>query len=726
MRQIGKISILLFISGIVFFFSPVFSYADTALTTIPSPTAIADTAIVSKTYTLLQLGGTDGFALKGSSTSQLFYLPIKKEWDLTNVTLHLIVQRAAFAGQTTTLTLYLGEKPISTFELKGNENGSVAWDVTVPVNLIKGDLINLKLESVINTVEWKCDNPSYWVYINGDSTVTYYYKTYEYFPDLSRFPYPFINHPAFEKDALIVALPTVFAPKTIAATFNVANALSSRQTWKGLELVGERLDSLANDNKKNHSNIIFIGTAKELNLRGMNVTWPLPISSDNEILDFNHQKIAATTGVILLLKSPWNPAYALLVVTGNTGEAVEKAALMLRKANFSNSVLFNEHALVTEKPQINIRPNRWSEATFQRLGFTNKTAFGNSDTSLSYDINLPQDKLIKGMDLELDYANSPFLSKTIPSYLTLLVNGAPISGIILSSQSNKDKKWNIHINGQNLNPGENRLIFNFRMKLDTNRCTPDETSLAWTTLYASSFLKIDFSEQRPLLNFKIFDINADALTIAIPSTEAFFRSNDFIQGVLALGKKMLQTASVEVVDINALNAKQLTDQNVLYMGKLENDLVLSHERNHFPFYFWHDQLEMNPALRGRFAVSSEAPIGVVEVVPSLFNQNKSLLFISATSDTGYKLALDVLNNPIKNDLIKGNVVLVYKNGTFTSVQSQRILNNEKSKQQRVNIQQRVMYGSLALALCVALFIFLLRIVRKMKRYFSKNQDGSSE
>lgn len=151
---------------------------------------------------------------------------------------------------------------------------------------------------------------------------------------------------------------------------------------------------------------------------------------------------------------------------------------------------------------------------------------------------------------------------------------------------------------------------------------------------------------------------------------------------------------------------------------MKDSSALAAKKNVLPFYYENEKLVINPFIRPFVSISDETPAAILEVVASPFNANRLLLVLTALNEEGYQLGMELLTNPKKFALINGNIVLAYKNGTFTSLQSQKLA-QQASNQKRIDEIGNLVYiigGGIVAA--IVLFIIGLMVYRRIKRYFS--------
>lgn len=683
----------------------------TAPTTLPT---VNPTTGIQKTLMLKNINSKNGVFLKGAIANQVIFLPVLHDWNIHGIQVHLNVYSAALSNSTNTLTAYVNDSPISSVQLKGFVNNGTPWDFIIPANLLNDKAVNLTLKNEVSDYGFNCynlANPKYWIFISGTSTITYNYTLKKYAPNLSKFPYPFINDPSLDKDVIVMAFADKISLADYTAAFNVTNALQQEASWRGMKVIVTTVSQLTDAQKKNN-NIIIIGTSKELPFSSLPIKWPLNIA--NVINDKNNQKINEDTGILMLAASPWNPNHGILAITGNSEKALIKAAGSLRDPNFVNTVLFNEYALIEQSFNNTRYRSLWTDATLQDLNFTNQVVFGNGENTINYDINLPEDKTIKALDLTVDYSISPFLSTTEDSYLTLRVNDTPLTGIILKPNKDSLQKWKVHIEGKNLQPGANHLVFIFNMNMKNKFCKPQDSTLAWGSILNTTALSLTFEKTSPFLKFRQLRASDRNLVISLPANNDYFSSVQFGQQMMELSQAMPSVAEVSFITNAQLNNQSAANADVIYIGKTADNPTLN-QLTSIPFYFHDDQLMIDPLLKPYLAISQETPLVLDELIQSPFAPERKLLLILSNRTDQYDEGIDLFANPKKSQLTKGNVILSYQNGTFTSLQIDKIYG-------QIHFKRKVNFSIMVVGIGIIGIILLLWIFRKiykrMKAYFT--------
>jgi hypothetical protein len=683
----------------------------------------AANAALEKTVTLKQLSTQNSINFIGPGAEKALYLPTPLGWKINAIQLHLLVKNSNLPHRPTSLTAFINNQPIQSFNLQSLQNGIGEWNLTIPASVITENnttvLIKSGWESNDTTTCKNFSDPSFWSSIDGQSTITYQYTENETKAVLTTFPQPFINPFGIEKDAVTIVLPDQFNHDDLEALFYVAQTLTRLQTWRGMNITGVKASELT-DVQKNSTNLIFIGSSQHASFNSPLIKWPLTQNEKHEWLDKQRQKIADDTGIVMIAPSPWNLHHIVLAVTGNGDSGTAKAALWLRSPRLTRSLLSLDYVLTNQTDTKMLQTPDWSDTRFNALGFNSQTVYGDGESTLNYVIKLPPDKIAKSMDINLKYTTSPLLSKTANSFLSLTVNQAPISSIRLEPGTVDEQQWKVHIKREDLLRGDNLLSFTFHLKFHNNTCANDDQRLAYATLKSNSTLSVRFRSEQASVNFHTFNASDNNVALLLPHQHDYFTQSLFISSVIEFAKALINTPSF-VVAFNDSDIGQLYgDRNLIYIGKLDDNPSLAKQRSQFPFLFKSGLLDIRPSLLPLLSMNGETPDALLEIIPSPFNLHRSLLFICTNATNHYDLALDVLTDTNKNKYLKGDTALIYANGTFTSINAQQLQMKVENKH-RLS-EAHILSSTGLISFLVVFFggLILLILYRRLRRYFSKN------
>ncbi len=679
---------------------------------------------LSYTTTINDLLRQDGFTLQGMGAGRELYLPIMPNWNVSKIHLHLIVTRDQTPNANSNVTALVRDFPFSSINLSTATKGAVAWDMDIPTKALDGKLVTLALRRNWNEQGTTCNNfmdPGSWIAFSGDSTIKYDYTTKTYVPDLSKFPSPFVIDPSVKKDSALIIMPDDFKTEELESVYYVASSLIQRQTWRGLAISGDTISHVT-DEAKSTNNVIVTGTASRISKIIGNVDLPLKRNSEGKWTDQDGVLIPDNTGIIFLATSPWNQEHALLIVTGNGPEGVIKAGRALREKDFNKTVLFSKYVLVTNAVRTTIKRIDWKDTTLEELGYKDSVIYGGGQNTIKYDIDLPVNQTPLGMDIELDYSASPLLSARNSSFISLKMNGFPVTGVRISAGENQRESWKFHIDQANLLPGKNHMDFVFNLKFYNTDCSPDDLSLAWGVIYDTSKISVDLSERVNNMTFSDFSAMKQNISVFLPQNNNTFSQQELLALTINMARNIFNINEFNVYYDDANIADVSKDSNIIYIGSVTDNAKLNSYRNQLPFCYLNNRLVVKQSIMPFLHVSHEIPAALIELFDSPFNKDQQFLLITGNSADSYNIAVDTFFNPQKNQYLRGNAALAYSDGTFTSIDTNR-LEQKAENTKLIKITRRaVMIGFISFVSVFFGGILLLIMYRRAKRYFSKSPN----
>ncbi len=665
----------------------------------------------------------DGFVMRNEGGSRDLYLPLLPNWDIHRIHVHLLLTRDKAENADSLLTASIKNYPISSINLPISNTGETTWDFDIPAQYLDGKLITLNIKRNMNTSGANCNNllnDGIWVNVSGNSTIQYNYSEKTYQPNLSAFPVPFVNDPSINKDEIVIMMPENTNNKNLEMAYYTGKAFIKRESWRGVDLIGVISNTASQEVKSNH-HIVMIGPADQIQPLLNNLKLPLQFNAQHQWIDNQNKLIPDNTGIIILIASPWNNTKAFMIVTGNSDQGVMKAAQALRHKTFSQSVLFNQYVLVNQLSRPHFSTIDWSDTSLKELGFNDMTIFGRGDHSIKYTINLPTNRLPQEMDIAFQYSLSPLLSSRNNSFLSIYMNGLPVTATRIEPESNNKQTWKVHIDGINLLPGKNELDCRFNLKFYNADCAPDDTSLSWATIYDTSQLKIYFDQKKLTLNFDNFNEAGRNIALLLPKNKSAFSNEQLLNIVLNIAEDVFQIKNLTIME-DSDNLENITpDSNIIYVGNINDNNLLNHHREYLPFYYFDNKLAINQSILSVVHVSDETPIGLIELAQSPLNTEQALLLITANKPENFKTVIDVFFNPQKNKYIRDDAVLIYDDGTYTSINVDNLKKKVENKRIISNTKRLTMIGMITFIIIFFGGIICLILYRRIKEYFYPSQ-----
>jgi hypothetical protein len=300
--------------------------------------------------------------------------------------------------------------------------------------------------------------------------------------DLSRLPAPFFLRNALLPDKTLVVVPDEPDVQELRAALNVMAGFGS--------LVGETFDfSLATDGELTEdlraaSNLIFVGMPDQFDQLSP-VDFPLAIQN-NQFSNLPAE--SATDGVIQMAVSPWNESKTALLVSGNSTEAVMKAA----QAVSSGRILIYQNpalAYVADVQPLSRTLPVVEDFTLQSLGYETDTLSGIGLQSVEYLFNASKEQLnTQNGTIDLIYYHSGLIDYGLSSF-SVELNNQLISSTVFSKESEQLTTLQIKIPPGLLRFGENRLTISARLFAVTS-CDSTGFSNPWLTISDQSMIHL--------------------------------------------------------------------------------------------------------------------------------------------------------------------------------------------------------------------------------------------
>lgn len=483
--------------------------------------------------------------------------------------------------------------------------------------------------------------------------------------DLSRIPAPFHLRNALLPERTVVVVPDDPDPGELDAALNVMSGFGSLvgETFDfGLAPAGELTEDILAQ-----SNLIFVGRPEQFDRLG-EVKFPLPVENKRFA---SLPSESENDGVIQMGISPWNEGKAVLLVGGNSTDAVNKAAQALSSGNiltYENPAL----AYVADVQLLSRTLPIVQDFTLQSLGYTTQTLSGIGVDSAQYLFNVAKEQ-VKSEDASIDlvYYHSGLLDYGLSS-LTVELNNQILASTVFSKESEQLTTLQVKIAPGILRFGENRLTISARMFVVTS-CDTSGFSNPWLTISDQTSIHLPpaadtGASSPPLLDLKfypdLFATQSDLGDVAfiLPRSNP---SSWKIAGQMAY--QLGRTANPLISNLEAVYADEvpqsvLDENSLIVVGRSSTVPFLSQINDRLPAPF---DFETDTANESQMQIVYRIPngmsVGYLELMNSPFNIEKPILVLAGNSDEGLTMAGDaLLQSPLRNQLAG---VFAVTNGT---------------------------------------------------------------
>ena len=483
--------------------------------------------------------------------------------------------------------------------------------------------------------------------------------------DLSRLPAPFHLRDALLPDKTLVVVPDEPDSKELQAAINVMSGFGSLvgETFDfGITPAAELTETLLAD-----SNLIFVGRPEQFALLG-DIKFPLAVENKKFV---NLPAESETDGVLEMAVSPWNENKTVLLVGGNSTEAVLKAA----QAISSGRILIYENPALAYVADVKLLSQTLpvvEDFTLQSLGYKTETLSGIGLNSVQYLFNASKEQLnSKDGTIDLIYYHSGLLDYGLSSF-SVELNNQVIASSVFSKETEQLTTMQLKIPPGILRFGENRLTVSARLFAVTS-CDSTGFSNPWLTISDQSSIHLpattDPSTISPwLLDLKFYpdlfmthsDLGDVAFVLpkAIPSTWK-------IAGQMAyqLGRSANPLISnLEVVYADEVPQPVLAEKSLIVIGKSSTVPFLSQINDQLPAPFdFENDTASESHMQVVYRIPSGMSVGYLQLINSPFSIEKPILVLAGNNDDGLVMAGNaLLQNELRSQLTG---VFAVTNGT---------------------------------------------------------------
>lgn len=633
----------------------------------------------AETFTLNQLSKVDTAVLEGKRPYFTFYIPIPEQWQINSIDLNLVIEFSPLLLNPSSLTLMVGDTPLDSIKLDSSKEQPLLWKITIPKAYISKKITTVRVVGYMKLSNEVCqdiENQANWVTLSGNSSITYNYRNKKTGWSLMEFPYPFIHKDAPFIDKVSFYLPAKIGADDFAPYFKFANLLAKKESWRGVEIDIENIKELPASGPTFPSVIIgtpetvdfsLLGSPEQLQLK--NGTWlqndGMPLSDDKSF--------------IWLRRIGQQP---VLIISANSKKGLT-AAVESINSNQMHFTVTNPSFFVTQSAPVPAKKvTDKMNISFRDMGYKDKVVFGTGQSQLNYQFNLSAQYSHKPVQLVLNYSHSPFLQKEKASTMSVLINGFPIDGVVLQSDSAQKNVLEIELPQKQLLPGKNTLTITFTLQLSGAFCSRDYLSQAWSTIYDNSHLQFYQSDNPNRRQIKSYPaIMEGVVVVSLPDKPEGYEDKQLVKNMIDFAMMLDKSSSLKVMDTKSLK-NEIGKYNFVYFstGITDSPFIDSLKETLTSLV---DNLNAtsNPILRGIDksifinAFQKKQDIGFVSINSIGYQKDFTQLVLYGFTPKELSLALGLLNNTYKLGFLSGNLAVSFQNGTFTSLSSNDIQKN---------------------------------------------------
>lgn len=487
--------------------------------------------------------------------------------------------------------------------------------------------------------------------------------------NLARLPAPFYLRNSLLPDSTLLVVSSQSTAEELQAAMDVMAGFGSlvERPFNFILVTDDKLTP----EQMAASHLIFVGMPGKIAALEQ-VSFPVPVAGGAFT---GLPQESAEDGILQMAHSPWNPDKVVLLVSGNSGAAVIKAAQAAGSGkifvhqNPAISYIRDVQALAGSLPVV-------EDFTLADLGYDNETIQGIGVDQVDYTFPVSKEQLAaKDALVKLVYYHSGLLDYGVSS-LSVEINGQVIVSVPFSKETEQITTLEIKIPTGALRFGENTLTVQARMQPNLS-CDFSGFSDPWLFVSNQTALHLPVADaplvttsyRADLKNFPaMFMGQSDLGDVAFVLAE-----ND--QTGWKAAADLAYTLGVDAKpSISHLSAAYASDvpeamranSSLIVVGKASALPIMGELNKSLPAPF---NLETNTAEEQGMQIVYRIPpgvqVGYLELAASPFNAEKLAMVVSGNSDEGVGMAGASLLSPTLKPLLTG--VFAITNGVQVDV-----------------------------------------------------------
>lgn len=487
--------------------------------------------------------------------------------------------------------------------------------------------------------------------------------------NLSRLPAPFYLRNSLLPDTTLLVVSSQSTAEELQAAMDVMSGLGSlvERAFNFYLVTDDKLtpEQLAS------SHLIFVGMPGKISILEQ-INFPVSVAGGKFV---GLPQESTEDGVLQMAHSPWNPDKVVMLVSGNTGSAVIKAA----QAAGSGKIFVHQNPAISYIRDVQELAGALpvvEDVTLADLGYDNELVSGIGVSQADYTFFVAKEQLAsKDGFVNLVYYHSGLLDYGVSS-ISVEINGQVIVSVPFAKETEQITTLEIKIPTGALRFGENTLSVLARMQPNMS-CDFSGFSDPWlfvsnqTSLHmpASDALPVATSGRVDLKNFPVMfmsqsDLGDVAFVLAENDTTGWKAAADMAYILGANAKPSI--SHLKAVYGSSVSEDVRANSSLIVVGKASAMPLMSEINDALPAPF---NLETNVAEEQGMQIVYRIPAGVnvgyLELAPSPFNPEKLVLIVSGNSDEGVGMAGASLLTDTLKSLLTG--VFAITNGVQVDV-----------------------------------------------------------
>lgn len=502
--------------------------------------------------------------------------------------------------------------------------------------------------------------------INDDSTFNVTFDQIGARRNLADFPRPLVQD-SFLPETLYFILPDDYTENDLAVLATTASAIG-RGTGSELNFNVLTASQVKGDMLVD-SNVVVIGKPGSNTFLGELYNAEL-MPTD---LSFDGTSIVGVSndddGVLQLIAAPQNSRNSYLIVSGNSDQAVIRAAQALSDppVGMAGSTFVVDSALEFSSP---VMEEQDFTKRFSELGFVDRIAYGVGIEQTILTFFVPRDwELQEGAKIVLNYAHSEDISFS-HSAMNIYLNEVPIADAAIDEQVG-EKQLIIPIDQENILVGTENVIRIETVIEKYLECAPYDPRSAWMMIRDSSVLhlphkRVEDPENLPPVSHPIYYlVTQPEILFSLPEEPTRDELNSLAYIPFVLGGRLLDNQMGFNFSVNLdpeFDPNTQKDASMILIGRPSRNSLIAEINDSLPQPFVSGEDNLTPKqMSSKYRIQKDVSVGLIQAISAPWNPFEGVTVITGTTDEGLNWAIDAAINESIYWRMAGDIVFVREN-----------------------------------------------------------------
>jgi hypothetical protein len=544
-------------------------------------------------------------------------------------------------------------------------------------------------------------DPSLWTYIHENTHLNLKYAIVQPKVNLADYPYPLYDPYAYGSTDINYIVAKAGEDNKISQSINglgiIAADIAQKISWHDLKYMVTGSDKDLNNNL----NAVMVGSPIEIPLiKKYAAKYIKNIDGTPTVIEDDGTPLADSEGLIYFINNPQNTNRAILIVTGNAAEGINKAASYLSNESTverlkGNRYIVKDYNPPKKQPTTIAKYIHNKGLTFKQMGFETERAERIGPLPLEYPIRIiPDMKTSSGeLTLNLVYSYSPDINPELSS-IEVKFNDVSLNGAIIDNPKGvTNKTLKVVVPDQYVKP-YNVLKVQFHLfPSKFGYCVDDYEDDIWGEISTDSSVSIPSDAKIVFPDLGLFNdqlypyttlqdlSNAVIITSDTPSIKEY---QALLNVIGSIAKVTTSDAGIDLIttSVSDVDNYNISDRNVILTGAMESNSYIDSLRSKLALTFDEAYKVFTPysSKNNQAILAYDKNQGLVQQIISTLNPNKIITVFYGKTDEASRIASLAISD--KKKLRKIN------EGSFYTVDNNFIRNilikDEASKKSKIS------------------------------------------